>query len=211
MTTTPAINTDCLNRLANALENADFRSFQLRTNLDMEYPDRWDHHDPIRSVSDCHATANIAGWTLMIFAPVLICEYQNPDTYLQLVGINRIAQELLELDDDQAADLFFPGSDDLPCDHRDISPRDAANTVRLLADTGRVEWIAEPKPCDYYTKRAPGAWELSIIESSDFRKTGNVFYGLRQTEVSIPKRVPETTEDVEAFIRHIHQTWQRIG
>ena len=211
MTTTLPINTDRLNRLADTLETAEFRSFQLHTTLELERPDRWNHHDPIRSVYDCRAAANIAGWTLMTFAPVLIYDYGLPDHYLHLKGVNRIAQELLGLNDDQAADLFVPSTDDIQCDRRDVSPQDAANTIQLLADTGRTEWITEPKPCAYYAKSKPSAWELSVIESGDFRKAGSVFYSHRQTEISIPKRIPEITEAVADFISHIRETWRRIG
>ena len=31
------------------------------------------------------------------------------------------------------------------CNRADITPKDAADTMRRFADAGRVEWLAEPK------------------------------------------------------------------
>lgn len=65
-------------------------------------------------------------------------------------------EKMLGLTKVQAAALFRPlmGSE-VMCGYSDITPADAAGTLRWLADTGRVEWLADPKVWKHHTKRAP--------------------------------------------------------
>ena len=84
-----------------------------------------------RAAQDCGAVACIARWTVIRFGtPGRLDAYYRGD-------VQGYATELLGINNRQALQLFTPKLQAHPCD---ITPADAADTLRRFATTGEVDW-----------------------------------------------------------------------
>ena len=147
----PMLNPQRINLLADTIEDAG-HGFDMREWLSLERPNHWDHLDPVGSAQNCGAVACAAGWAVMLFDPGFI--YTMRPINQASPNIQERAAELLGLNPDQAQALFLPAhgstmQDELMCEYEDVTPQDVAETLRLLDDTGRVDWRAQPKQWRY--------------------------------------------------------------
>lgn len=85
----------------------------------------------MRAAQDCGTIACLAGWTVMLFGSVAGLK--------ALAGhLSVYAAQLLGLSDREEIRLFLPATKGVAW--RDITPADAADTVRRFATTGQVDW-----------------------------------------------------------------------
>ena len=79
----------------------------------------------------CKTTACIAGWTLSLLKP----KWEDLNAH----DIEQGARSILGLDQEQAEDLFY-----LPdyMSRNSVTAKQAARTLRHLAETGEVDWKA---------------------------------------------------------------------
>ena len=89
---------------------------------------------------DCDTVGCIPGYAVLLFD-----ERGNTDAPWTASEIARKAQHLLGLDDQQGQALFTPTAGgnvrcQLQCNYQDVTPADAADTLRTLAETGQVHW-----------------------------------------------------------------------
>ena len=84
----------------------------------------------MRAAQRCGTHACIAGYTVILFG--------TPEGLAESDGeVEEYAQLLLGIGDEQAADLFAPAT---VFNWQNLTPADAARTLRHLADTGTVDW-----------------------------------------------------------------------
>ena len=140
------LHIEAIHTVADAIEKLPSAAFNMGKwmNSSSDYhgiTPNWD--DRIQMAINCQTVAGIAGWTC-----VLLDERWIPYGYV--CDWPKRAMKLLGLSIQQAQMLFQPvvGAD-VACSYADITPQDAANTLRNLANTGHVEWQAQPKQRHY--------------------------------------------------------------
>ena len=140
--TAPTLKPERVRTLAHAIEEAG-QAFDMREWLSVDRSDLWNHEDPVGSSHDCGAVACAAGWAVMLFDSAYI--YRTPPLG-EMPDIRQRATDLLGLGDLQSRLLFIISQEerDIRCRYDDILPKRAADTLRHLADTGKVEWQREP-------------------------------------------------------------------
>lgn len=95
-------------------------------------------------VDNCGTTACIAGWAYAIktqATPEAMKDIISAEGRVGSGSYNKIpntARDFLDLDQDQADDLFM--SDYAPIELYDIKPQTAVRVLRHLAATGEVDW-----------------------------------------------------------------------
>lgn len=114
------MNVDRILALADVIEAQPHTRVSDPYGFNME---NWRHHN-------CGTPSCIAGW-----AAALSRGDTKGITGIP-VHVSDIAIEYLDLDDEQAHDLFCPPGHDW----ESITPSDAAATLRLFAETGKVKW-----------------------------------------------------------------------
>ena len=140
-TAAPEIDIDRIVQLADTLEGMDDQAFSMNVWIE-PYPGSGQN----LPAAECRTVACIAGRTLLLFHPAA----ENIPTAL----IPNEAQTLLGLDDDQAYDLFTPTDPDsdgvghhvpetLSVGYHQVTTRQAADTLRYLAETGIVHWFEQ--------------------------------------------------------------------
>lgn len=116
------MNKEKILAVADAIEAGSLPA--LGFNMDYEYDDSAFASD--YNGTSCGAVACIIGWTNTVF-PV-------PARH---IGSGFWAGETLDLTPDKSDKLFYP---DVNCEYRRITPAEAAETLRHLAETGEVDW-----------------------------------------------------------------------
>ena len=136
------LSADRCNALADFIENVG-DAFDMTSVLEVqkvgyatfrEMPDAAPNAVNHRRVTECGAVGCIAGWAVTAFATQEdLAEYPNISTLA-------LAEEILGLDEQQARELFTPDFLNGADDWRHVMPKDAAHTLRYLAETGEVDW-----------------------------------------------------------------------
>jgi hypothetical protein len=129
------VNTDRILELADVIEghklDLGFNMASFADHATLAYPDKSGH--------DCGTTACIAGWAIAMKKGTWIVEELALDVMGNMeLDVDKEASSYLEIGYSTSADLFYrwptgtmPG---------EVTPELAAATLRLLAETGRVDW-----------------------------------------------------------------------
>lgn len=132
------MNEQRINQLASQIDQLDAPNLNMRCWLHTALPAITkviDHTRDLdgaeaaaRFAQDCQTIACIAGWTVIAFG--------DPGDLDDPARIRAIAQRLLNLDDDQAEELFRPQNAAMEL----AAPQDCAAVLRELARTSQVCW-----------------------------------------------------------------------
>ena len=203
------LNIAAINTVADAVEGLPFDVFNMGEWMDTlggpinTVVPNW--NDRVQTAVDCETAACIAGWTCIV-----LDDEWSPYGYDYKP--DKRARKLLGMTMDEARQLFTPVVGvDVMCNYADITPKDAADTMRRYADTGRVEWLAEPKLWHDYIKASPEHWEMEILESDAYCDVAGVYHDGQQTEVNIPQDGRKLPDEVREFVSHVIETWERIA
>ena len=137
------MNTERILRLANFIESLPDERLDMCFWAKDEDGDENLEQSPATVLHNCGTAACIGGWTEALFNP-------GRSTFLGTQGLwdespaavvpTDSAGDLLGLTVAQAHDLFMPPMTEPRLSWSDITPTIAADTLRRLAETGRVEW-----------------------------------------------------------------------
>lgn len=143
MTTTeqPVLNTARIHALADFIDNMDSGTFDMNETLFVPRREVWrfiatSDAEPNainrRAYISCGTVGCIAGWAVAAFATQE--ELELNDLHDDAMDM---ATELLGLNEVQSDELFAPGYTN---NWADITPKEAAETLRNLAETSGVDW-----------------------------------------------------------------------
>lgn len=201
-----SINIPNIIRLADVVAELEPASFRMGTWLHTPRPHGWPNpDDPVDTALFCGTVGCLAGWACVALDPkwsVYGYDYRPRPRAAQLLGLDEIRAEL----------LFLPvlGTEAF-CQYDDIMSGEAAATLRHLAATGEVRWMAEPKVWRHFVHHSPEVWELDVLETDRFCDVAGVFYTGDEVEVNLPVRMPERAcDEVRSLAGHIRQTWRRV-
>ena len=207
--TDPTLDTKRLREMADAVEQLPYHAFEMGTWLYIPNPlpsftPNWD--DRMMTALDAGVIACLAGWGCII-----LDEEWSPYGYEHRPNLRM--QHMLGLTPAQSSELFAPRLGiSVMCSYTDITPANAAATLRHLADTGSVSWhAATPKEWKSFIKRSPEHWERDILETDAYCDVAGVFYAAHHTEVNSPQDGREMPDEVREFLHHVETTWERIA